>query len=134
MRPARRAMVQATLATTKMNLATQKLSQNSSATRIKSTTYLWPYTCHPKPPSNLFSILVLRPSERAPSKSSCGKRRRCARNHLVTSHVTVMHIPASGALAESHAGHIPSRGHQIKQSMPPLIKEDILQQCPDCTK
>src|SRR6266851_8960535 len=104
----------ATLAT-KRYLGTQNLSQISSATRIKSTTYLWPCTCHPKLLSNLFSILVLRLSKRAPSESSCGKRRCCTCNHLMTSHVTVTCVPVSGALAESHTGHISSCGHQIKQ-------------------
>src|SRR5713101_1330138 len=86
-------MVQATLATTKTNLATQKLSQYSCATGIKTTTYLWPCTCHPEPLSKLSSTLVLSPSERVLFES-CGKTRRCTCNHLMTSHVTVTHIPA----------------------------------------
>jgi len=54
------------------------------------------------------SIPVLRLSKRAAPKSSCGKTRHCADGHLVTSHVTVTRIPASGT--ESCAGHILSCG------------------------
>src|SRR6266851_721229 len=97
-----RATVQATLATTKMNLAAQNSSQYSSTTSIKITTYLWPYTCYPKLLSKLSSTLVLSLSERV-SFESYGKT-RCTHNHLVTSHITIMCIPAP--CAESHAGHI----------------------------
>src|SRR6266851_8919788 len=95
----------ATLAT-KRYLGTQNLSQISSATRIKSATYLWPCTCHPKLLSNLFSILVLRLSERAsPSELCCGNT-RCTHNHLVMSHATIMRIPVSGTVMRwPHPGH-----------------------------
>src|SRR6266851_4817320 len=126
--------MQATPAITKTKLVASKVYQYSSTTDIKTITYLWPCTCHPELLSNLFSILVLRLSERVPSESSCSKRRYCTHNHLVTSHITVMCIATSGTLAESCTGHIPSCGHQIKQSAPLFIEEDILQQCPDCMK
>jgi len=101
-----RATAQATLATTKMNLAAQNSSQYSSTTSIKITTNLWPCTCHPKLLSKLSSTLVLSLRERVLFES-CSKTRCCAHNNLVTSHVTVTHIP----MPESYAGHILSHGH-----------------------
>ena len=127
-------MLRANLATTKTNLVAPIFHQYKLHHSYQDTTYLWPLTCHPEPPSKSPSILVLSPSKRAPSASfkACGKTRRHAVNHLVTSHVTITRIPASGA--ESRAGHIPSCGHRIKQWAPLLFEEDILQQCPDCMK
>src|SRR6266851_4744416 len=118
--------MQATSAITKTKLIASKVHQYSSTTDIKTITHLRPCTYYSKLLSNLFSILVLRLSERMPSESSCGKRRCCTHNHLVISHVTVMYIPTSSTLAELCAGHIPSCGYQIKQSAPLFIEENIL--------
>jgi hypothetical protein len=64
------------MATTKTNLAMQKLSQRGNAMRIKTITYLWPCTCHPELLSKSFSILVLSLSEKASSESSMTKQDR----------------------------------------------------------
>ncbi len=65
------------------------------------------------------AIFILRPIERAHS----WKRTRWQCSHL-NQHVAQLHT--------SHAGHIPSCAHQIKQSSPSVHEICILPQSPDC--